>query len=77
MVAAFIENFENRPWPEHEEGHMATHAVLDHLLHPSRPVAERVVEIRALNSLHDDHLAHRDLMLQVAALHQTSRTRST
>lgn len=32
-MVAFIENFENRPWPEHEEGHMATHAVLDQFAH--------------------------------------------
>lgn len=32
-MVAFIDNFENRPWPEHEEGHMATHAVLDQFAH--------------------------------------------
>ncbi|WP_327322589.1 DNA polymerase III subunit alpha [Streptomyces sp. NBC_01210] len=44
--------------------------------HPSRPVAERLAEIGALNSLHDGRLTRRDLLLQIAELHRASRTRS-
>ncbi|MGW8885532.1 DNA polymerase III subunit alpha [Streptomyces sp. NPDC055749] len=44
--------------------------------HPSRPVAERLAEIGALNSLHDGSLTRRDLLLQIAELHRQSRTRS-
>jgi len=44
--------------------------------HPSRPVAERLAEIGALNSLHDGGLTRRDLLLQIAELHRQSRTRS-
>lgn len=43
---------------------------------PSRPVAERLAEIGALNSLHDGRLTRRDLLLQIAELHRASRTRS-
>ncbi|PKW06853.1 DNA polymerase III, alpha subunit [Streptomyces sp. 1222.5] len=43
---------------------------------PSRPVAERLAEIGALNSLHDGHLTRRDLLLQIAELHRQSRSRS-
>ncbi|MHA5051651.1 DNA polymerase III subunit alpha [Streptomyces sp. SD15] len=44
--------------------------------HPSRPVAERLAEIGALNCLHDGRLTRRDLLLQIAELHRASRTRS-
>ncbi|MCL7379320.1 DNA polymerase III subunit alpha [Streptomyces sp. 35G-GA-8] len=44
--------------------------------HPSRPVAERLAEIGALNCLHDGRLTRRDLLLQIAELHRQSRTRS-
>ncbi|MER5461238.1 DNA polymerase III subunit alpha [Streptomyces sp. NPDC002668] len=44
--------------------------------HPSRPVAGRLAEIGALNSLHDGRLTRRDLLLQIAELHRASRTRS-
>jgi len=44
--------------------------------HPSRPIAERLAEIGALNSLHDGRLTRRDLLLQIAELHRASRTRS-
>ncbi|MEV0637078.1 DNA polymerase III subunit alpha [Streptomyces sp. NPDC050619] len=43
---------------------------------PSRPVAERLAEIGALDSLHDGRLTRRDLLLQIAELHRASRTRS-
>ncbi|MFI5553076.1 DNA polymerase III subunit alpha [Streptomyces sp. NPDC051738] len=43
---------------------------------PSRPVAERLAEIGALNCLHDGRLTRRDLLLQIAELHRQSRTRS-
>ncbi|GAA3479749.1 DNA polymerase III subunit alpha [Streptomyces yanii] len=43
---------------------------------PSRPVAERLAEIGALNSLHDGHLTRRDLLLQIVELHRQSRARS-
>ncbi|MET7657171.1 DNA polymerase III subunit alpha, partial [Streptomyces sp. NPDC005486] len=43
---------------------------------PSRPTAERLAEIGALNSLHDGRLTRRDLLLQIAELHRASRTRS-
>ncbi|MFE3328364.1 DNA polymerase III subunit alpha [Streptomyces sp. NPDC059176] len=43
---------------------------------PSRPIAERLAEIGALNCLHDGRLTRRDLLLQVAELHRQSRTRS-
>ncbi|MCW7942992.1 DNA polymerase III subunit alpha [Streptomyces hygroscopicus] len=44
--------------------------------HPSRPIAERLAEIGALNCLHDGRLTRRDLLLQIAELHRASRTRS-
>ncbi|MGY4983802.1 DNA polymerase III subunit alpha [Streptomyces sp. 900105755] len=44
--------------------------------HPSRPVAERLAEIGALNGLHDGSLTRRDLLLQIAELHRQSRNRS-
>ncbi|WP_406434113.1 DNA polymerase III subunit alpha [Streptomyces sp. NBC_00631] len=44
--------------------------------HPSRPVAERLAEIGALNGLHDGRLTRRDLLLQIAELHRQSRARS-
>ncbi|MER5788142.1 DNA polymerase III subunit alpha [Streptomyces sp. NPDC001980] len=43
---------------------------------PSRPIAERLAEIGALNRLHDGRLTRRDLLLQIAELHRASRTRS-
>ncbi|MFJ2904171.1 DNA polymerase III subunit alpha [Streptomyces sp. NPDC087212] len=43
---------------------------------PSRPVAERLAEIGALDSLHDGRLTRRDLLLQIAELHRQSRVRS-
>ncbi|MFF4801717.1 DNA polymerase III subunit alpha [Streptomyces sp. NPDC001351] len=43
---------------------------------PSRPVAERLAEIGALDRLHDGRLTRRDLLLQIAELHRQSRTRS-
>ncbi|MFF5365154.1 DNA polymerase III subunit alpha [Streptomyces scabiei] len=43
---------------------------------PSRPVAECLAEIGALNCLHDGRLTRRDLLLQIAELHRQSRTRS-
>jgi error-prone DNA polymerase len=43
---------------------------------PSRPVAERLAEIGALNSLHDGRLTRRDLLLQITELHRASRTRT-
>ncbi|MFE4667790.1 DNA polymerase III subunit alpha [Streptomyces sp. NPDC056716] len=44
--------------------------------HPSRPVAERLAEIGALNELHDGRLTRRDLLLQIAELHRAARVRS-
>ncbi|NEA67658.1 DNA polymerase III subunit alpha [Streptomyces sp. SID12488] len=44
---------------------------------PSRPVAERLAEIGALNCLHDGRLTRRDLLLQIAELHRQSRSRTT
>ncbi|WP_371658941.1 DNA polymerase III subunit alpha [Streptomyces sp. NBC_00280] len=44
--------------------------------HPSRPVAERLAEVGALDCLHDSRLTRRDLLLQIAELHRQSRTRS-
>ncbi|MFD7296754.1 DNA polymerase III subunit alpha [Streptomyces sp. NPDC059897] len=43
---------------------------------PSRPIAERLVEIDALGSLHDGRLTRRDLLLQITELHRASRSRS-
>ncbi|MEW2397631.1 DNA polymerase III subunit alpha [Streptomyces sp. NPDC046862] len=43
---------------------------------PSRPVADRLAEIGALNRLHDGRLTRRDLLLQIVELHRQSRTRS-
>ncbi|MFD5537155.1 DNA polymerase III subunit alpha [Streptomyces sp. NPDC127079] len=43
---------------------------------PSRPVAERLAEIGALDRLHDGRLTRRDLLLQIAELHRAARTRS-
>ncbi len=43
---------------------------------PGRPVAERLAEIGALNSLHDGRLTRRDLLLQIAELHRQSRNRT-
>ncbi len=42
---------------------------------PSRPVAERLARIGALNALHDGRLTRRDLLLQIAELHRQSRVR--
>ncbi|MER6274243.1 DNA polymerase III subunit alpha [Streptomyces sp900105755] len=44
--------------------------------HPSRPVAERLAEIGALNGLHDGRLTRRDLLLQIAELHRQSHNRA-
>ncbi|MEV7321103.1 DNA polymerase III subunit alpha [Streptomyces sp. NPDC093970] len=44
--------------------------------HPSRPVAERLAAIGALNCLHDGRLTRRDLLLQIAELHRQSRNRT-
>ncbi|MER7185508.1 DNA polymerase III subunit alpha, partial [Streptomyces hyaluromycini] len=44
--------------------------------HPSRPVAEHLAEIGALNGLHDGRLTRRDLLLQIAELHRQSRNRT-
>ncbi|MEW2115704.1 DNA polymerase III subunit alpha [Streptomyces sp. NPDC005474] len=44
--------------------------------HPSRPTAERLAEIGALNCLHDGRLTRRDLLLQIAELHRQSRNRT-
>ncbi|MGW3496235.1 DNA polymerase III subunit alpha [Streptomyces sp. NPDC001020] len=44
--------------------------------HPSRPVAERLAQIGALDCLHDGQLTRRDLLLQISELHRQSRTRS-
>ncbi|MFI0722146.1 DNA polymerase III subunit alpha [Streptomyces sp. NPDC021224] len=43
---------------------------------PSRPVAERLAEIGALDALHDGRLTRRDLLLQIAELHRQSRVRT-
>ncbi|MFI0941850.1 DNA polymerase III subunit alpha [Streptomyces sp. NPDC021020] len=43
---------------------------------PSRPVAERLAEIGALDVLHDGRLTRRDLLLQIAELHRQSRVRT-
>ncbi|MFF1680447.1 DNA polymerase III subunit alpha [Streptomyces sp. NPDC058256] len=43
---------------------------------PSRPVAERLAEIGALNCLHDGRLTRRDLLLQITELHRQSRNRT-
>ncbi|MFF4708238.1 DNA polymerase III subunit alpha [Streptomyces sp. NPDC001288] len=43
---------------------------------PSRPVAERLAGIGALDSLHDGRLTRRDLLLQIAELHRQSRGRT-
>ncbi|MEU7325732.1 DNA polymerase III subunit alpha [Streptomyces griseoviridis] len=43
---------------------------------PSRPVAERLAGIGALDSLHDGRLTRRDLLLQITELHRQSRTRT-
>ncbi|MFF4630037.1 hypothetical protein [Streptomyces griseorubiginosus] len=32
-MMAFLDDFENRPWPQHEEGRMVTHAILDQFAH--------------------------------------------
>ncbi|MGY5050629.1 DNA polymerase III subunit alpha [Streptomyces sp. 900105755] len=44
--------------------------------HPSRPVAERLAEIGALDGLHDGRLTRRDLLLQIAELHRQSHHRT-
>ncbi|MFF4898754.1 DNA polymerase III subunit alpha [Streptomyces sp. NPDC001068] len=44
--------------------------------HPSRPVAERLAAIGALNCLHDGRLTRRDLLLQITELHRQSRNRT-
>ncbi|WP_327174945.1 DNA polymerase III subunit alpha [Streptomyces sp. NBC_01335] len=43
---------------------------------PSRPLAERLVEIGAFGGLGDGRLTRRDLLLHVAELHRQSRARS-
>ncbi|WNI17218.1 DNA polymerase III subunit alpha [Actinacidiphila sp. ITFR-21] len=43
---------------------------------PSRPVAERLAGIGALDALHDGRLTRRDLLLQITELHRQSRTRT-
>ncbi|WP_055535242.1 DNA polymerase III subunit alpha [Streptomyces graminilatus] len=43
---------------------------------PSRPVAERLAGIGALDCLHDGRLTRRDLLLQIAELHRQSRNRN-
>jgi error-prone DNA polymerase len=43
---------------------------------PSRPVADRLAGIGALNCLHDGRLTRRDLLLQLAELHRQSRNRT-
>jgi error-prone DNA polymerase len=43
---------------------------------PSRPVAERLAGIGALDALHDGRLTRRDLLLQIAELHRQSRVRT-
>ncbi|MFG1807259.1 DNA polymerase III subunit alpha [Streptomyces sp. NPDC049040] len=43
---------------------------------PSRPVAEQLAGIGALDTLHDGRLTRRDLLLQIAELHRQSRTRT-
>ncbi|MFJ2178767.1 DNA polymerase III subunit alpha [Streptomyces sp. NPDC087851] len=43
---------------------------------PSRPLAERLAEIGALNPLHDGRLTRRDLLLQITELHRATRTRT-
>ncbi|MFE9609174.1 DNA polymerase III subunit alpha [Streptomyces sp. NPDC006012] len=41
---------------------------------PSRPTAERLAGIGALDPLHDGRLTRRDLLLQIAELHRAART---
>lgn len=43
---------------------------------PSRPAAEGLAGIGALDSLHDGRLTRRDLLLQIAELHRQSRART-
>ncbi len=43
---------------------------------PSRPVAERLAEIGALDSLRDGALTRRDLLLRITELHRQSRVRA-
>ncbi|WP_433888581.1 DNA polymerase III subunit alpha [Streptomyces sp. CA-111067] len=42
---------------------------------PSRPLAEQLAGIGALDALHDGRLTRRDLLLQITELHRQSRTR--
>lgn len=43
---------------------------------PSRPLAERLAGIGALDALHDGRLTRRDLLLQLTDLHRQSRVRT-
>ncbi|WP_335982256.1 DNA polymerase III subunit alpha [Streptomyces sp. CA2R106] len=43
---------------------------------PSRPVAEQLAGIGALDALHDGRSTRRDLLLQIAELHRQSRNRN-
>ncbi|MFL4903209.1 DNA polymerase III subunit alpha [Streptomyces sp. MMS24-I2-30] len=43
---------------------------------PSRPTAERLAGIGALDPLHDGRLTRRDLLLQITELHRAARTRA-
>jgi error-prone DNA polymerase len=43
---------------------------------PSRPLAERLAEIGALDCLRDKHVTRRDLLLQINELHRQSKTRA-
>ncbi|MCL2552289.1 MAG: DNA polymerase III subunit alpha [Actinomycetia bacterium] len=44
--------------------------------HPSRPLAERLAEIGALDCLRPDGATRRDLLLQIAELHRQSKARA-
>jgi error-prone DNA polymerase len=44
---------------------------------PSRPLAERLADIGALDGLHDGRLTRRDLLLQITELHRQTRNRAT
>lgn len=44
---------------------------------PSRPLAEHLAEIGALDALHDGRLTRRDLLLQITELHRQTRNRTT
>ncbi|WP_116209418.1 DNA polymerase III subunit alpha [Streptomyces olivoreticuli] len=45
--------------------------------HPSRPTAEHLAEIGALDQLRDGRLTRRDLLLQIAELHRHAHARTT